>query len=178
MKKVLVLLIISFIAAIANAGLADFTLETDGTVLKVIGVADATVDGDYLTDGSGSVISIITTTPAVLHTDSGNGGINDYVAGDLAAVNLAVIGAPYGNVAQIFAMTSTDAADSVDGGLWFTIDIADLDTSGLSYGDTIGSIEVLDKEASSLGTIGITYVPEPMTVALLGLGGLFLRRRK
>ena len=29
-----------------------------------------------------------------------------------------------------------------------------------------------------LNSIAVTPVPEPMTVALLGLGGLFLRRRK
>ena len=34
------------------------------------------------------------------------------------------------------------------------------------------------KEGTNVPYITVTYIPEPMTIALLGLGGLFLRKRK
>ena len=36
----------------------------------------------------------------------------------------------------------------------------------------------LGEKVTSIGSVAITVVPEPMTIALLGLGGLLLRRRK
>ena len=46
--------------------------------------------------------------------------------------------------------------------------------------DVEGTIELtlLDAGFSPLDSMTITVVPEPMTMALLGLGGLFLRRKK
>jgi hypothetical protein len=44
--------------------------------------------------------------------------------------------------------------------------------SGALYGDWIAATD------ADLGDLMIHQVPEPMTIALLGLGGLFLRRRK
>jgi len=45
-------------------------------------------------------------------------------------------------------------------------------------GPGIVVITLLDTDGVVLDTITVSQIPEPMTVALLGLGGLFLRRRK
>jgi len=46
-------------------------------------------------------------------------------------------------------------------------------------GPGIVTIALIDTSSLAvLDTITVTQIPEPMTVALLGLGGLFLRRRK
>lgn len=44
----------------------------------------------------------------------------------------------------------------------------------------LGNVEVLlyDDQVNLIDTATIVQLPEPMTIALLGLGGLFLRRRK
>ena len=62
---------------------------------------------------------------------------------------------------------------------------ADYDIGVISWADYLaGSSEVdvtitlLAQDFSVLDTITIHTVPEPVTMALLGLGGLFLRRRK
>jgi len=39
-------------------------------------------------------------------------------------------------------------------------------------------LDMLDENLTSIGSISIQNTPEPMTLGLLGLGGLFLRRRK
>jgi len=50
------------------------------------------------------------------------------------------------------------------------------DASGANpYPDSPGWIELLE---SDLGDMVIHQIPEPMTIVLLGLGGLFLRRRR
>lgn len=70
-----------------------------------------------------------------------------------------------------------------------------IDTSGLAVGDVIVVSEwiginpfggfplsavrsKLNGQTVTFDSITITGIPEPMTVALLGLGGLFIRRRK
>jgi len=35
-----------------------------------------------------------------------------------------------------------------------------------------------DGDGVVFDSVTVTFIPEPITVALLGLGGLFLRRRK
>ena len=66
-------------------------------------------------------------------------------------------------------------ATDVDAGLWFTYNV--------SIDGVAGDVEVIDILDNAYGIIGsatvtITEIPEPMTMVLLGLGGLFLRRRK
>jgi len=69
----------------------------------------------------------------------------------------------------------------VDIGQWFTFDVtltSDYVTNG---GKTDGS-EYLNVDVawktSDEGGLDLQIVPEPVTIALLGLGGLFLRRRR
>jgi len=52
------------------------------------------------------------------------------------------------------------------------------DTEFHCDGPGVVVITLMDTGGNTLDTITISQIPEPMTVALLGLGGLFLRRRK
>ena len=45
-------------------------------------------------------------------------------------------------------------------------------------GDVDGNFYHLSPNGAELGSGAVTMVPEPMTIAMLGLGGLFLRKRK
>jgi hypothetical protein len=71
-----------------------------------------------------------------------------------------------------FSVASTDPANPIVAGDHLVINIA-----GLSEGTTTLNLYASDG-TTLLESASITVVPEPMTIALLGLGGLFLRRRK
>ena len=61
----------------------------------------------------------------------------------------------------------------VDPGLWFTYNVLVTGAAGQSE-----VIDLLNGMMLPIGGQMINIIPEPMTMALLGLGGLFLRRRK
>jgi len=50
----------------------------------------------------------------------------------------------------------------------------------ITAGSSVGTIDVYlqDEDVLTKDTLTLNIIPEPMTVLLLGLGGLFLRRRK
>jgi hypothetical protein len=59
---------------------------------------------------------------------------------------------------------------NIDSGDQWNISIKGLSTGSCQF--------VADDYAGTKDYITVTVIPEPMTIALLGLGGLFLRRRK
>ena len=62
-------------------------------------------------------------------------------------------------------------------GTWFDLVIS---VSSSASADDVQNFKILDFDNSyaELGEFDITVAPEPMTIALLGLGGLLLRRRR
>jgi len=75
---------------------------------------------------------------------------------------------------------ATPPANIADGSavMWgFSVKVLDANGGTLSFSSNSRVVD--DNQQDMVATLnGITFVPEPMTVALLGLGGLFLRRRK
>ncbi len=158
-KKLLILVLVLGLASTAGAVgtdiLSDIQLVLDGTTVNVVGL-DATADaswsdgGIYVASGEPGIVS------GPLHTYAAAGGLRaiqqwtGYNGVDIR------IGA---------------GQDEMTTGLWF-----DFQYTGGSVGDMF---DIWDYSASTTAAVGqLPLVPEPMTLALLGLGGLFLRRRK
>ena len=78
--------------------------------------------------------------------------------------------------ADIVKMAYNDdtTGDTTPGGLLFSFVV---DGAGLVAG-TQHPLTLMDANFGELGTVMIDVIPEPMTLGLLGLGGLFLRRKK
>ena len=181
MKKLLVLLMVLAFVSVSSAAVflsIDGTTAADsaidildgGTTVTLYVVCDSTpLDYrrylDMATVAGGGHASM--TVPVINHgtigtgdagddakvTSYGNANLYDY---ELTAADLE---SPYSSATGVHFSTVLTEAGAVDD--TFTVDLLD---GNSPYG-------VLD-------TITFTIVPEPMTVALLGLGGLFLRRRK
>ena len=178
MKKMLILLLVLGLVSVANATVTYEFRDAAGTTPVSgidIGVGTATfvvmgqvadagwAEGVYATDG----------------TDGGGkfdvDGATAYpAAGDMYKANY---------------YASFDGADCISGDLnavvmpnpadgdWFVLDLSL--NAGALVGDTV-QIDILDMDGgySLISSHSVLVTPEPMTIALLGLGGLFLRRRK
>jgi hypothetical protein len=181
MKKMLVFLMVLTLTGIASAGTISYSasassIDAVSTVTVTVSANNFSGDGlvniaqvDQLyTLLSGQVASFTTSNfqenPLFNNAAGTNPAISD---ADL----LVTPPGPYpGTTAMLFTFDVTSPAGSPAD----VLNIA-LDTSTTPY--------VLDSNFSfATGTAGagtsITFIPEPITVVLMGLGGLFLRRRR
>ena len=166
MKKFLILMLVLGFASSASA--LTVTLSPSGDQPLGTGAYDVYVVSDTDTEGYSYLV-------ALLSKDYGT--ITGVTALSNAGQDASVVG--YGDGMGYFDVFSIEAADmsepfdSVLAGQQFQI--------GINYtGAAVGEDLTLVLMNGSLQTLSSTtfQVPEPMTVALLGLGGLFLLRRR
>ena len=166
MKKLLTLMLVFGLASVASASLS---MDISGTVEVVQGdtLTITTSSDDTAQEGYLGYIII---------EAGGDGALSNPVtlsnAGNIAGTN------PYSEEGWGvgYELSASSTVSDLVAGDHFTVDWA---TSGLNVGDTAVVSLWLDPDYDTpQATATLTVIPEPMTIALLGLGGLLLRRRK
>ena len=195
MKKLLVLALVLSMASMANAGLTTgLSVSAANTSLSAIGQSTTlsisnTVAIPYLTGGDALVVvegaqaTIDWGTGAVAYADSGlkleNGGDAFYMLGGTTGDSSILAGFTGAfpasqNGMGVYAY-STDAAINP------TTLFNSIKITSNAVGNAVVTLYYINDDFDTLtqgNSVTITTVPEPMTMCLLGLGGLFLRRRK
>ena len=176
MKKLLILTLVLCLASAASAahslGGATTISNTGDTTAVVTISADTTNTTTSIVEDSegaavGGVSGVSTIASVVKTAAAGEQGL-------VAAVNL------YGLLDYAFLVEAKDTSepfDSVATGVQFNVNL-DRAGLGLAVDDTFVIYLYDEGYNSTFASHTVTVTPEPMTIALLGLGGLFLRRRK
>ena len=157
MKKLMILLLVLGLAGAANATLLTWSVDAvtitglnNSVVVQIVSDDDQGFSTRYLGSATSTVADItgVTALPAA----GGN----------------AVVAASTGDWWGIATSDSVSPFTIAAGNQY------DVTIKGLA----LGSHSITSDLYGTGDTLSITVVPEPMTIALLGLGGLFLRRRK
>jgi hypothetical protein len=177
MKKLLAVILVLGMASIANA---DLVLSVNGEVAPdeiTIATSDIITLDLMVTEGTitGGQVEIVLSNPqgellqdAVWFPDNASFMFAWYVMAQDSS-HIEITGGNFGPVAAPLVI--------MDGLLFHCVEetevIIDLHVTGDTTidGESVPISTILD-------TITVTQIPEPMTVALLGLGGLFLLRRR
>ena len=166
MKKLLVLMLVLGMASLASAAL-DLTIgsDTDGT---------SNWDGVKLLGGGLTIDAVLanSVTDYTLQVD---------LTGDLTLVTSSVVFADGWMFGNLFT-----GGDPGDGATSANLTAGDFNAkpagfgafTGLGVNGDLGTITLTSTDFTGVIGSAIITVPEPMTMVLLGLGGLFLRRRK
>ena len=189
MKKLLVLALVLALSSMATAAMVGLEVTEGASTGSFEGIPsyeDSTwitislVESDFGTGYSDGIFQITidkaTATAGTGASPGLNSGFNDTIGKDPGTPGPAtdVVTDVFGSV--------TMGGSAVTGTLWWFdlhvsgdwSDIIVIDLDGLVLGNAMGG----DLTYTGPDSLEIHVTPEPMTIALLGLGGLFLRRRK
>jgi hypothetical protein len=165
MRKMLVLFLVLGLASAANAML----INVDG------------LEGDSFEVDLTTTITVVSEDPSswlgyIIIEDGGAGSLENPIildaAGDIGAAT-AYTEAGWGTGFELTASMSPTGVPAVAAGSQFSFDYIG------AVGDTATISLFVDPEYTTpVASVNLTVVPEPMTVVLLGLGALFLRRRR
>jgi hypothetical protein len=171
MKKLLTLFLVLFVAAIANAAVIELSCDNDMT-----GVGDdpeynkssATID--VYCDTSDYVYDWLLVVPKAEGQDAGSFGDVTILSNAGASSSTEDLGSDddYAQIIVIHALYNVSGGGHNYAGNHF-------ETTLTLTGSAV-QIDLLDDGWNVIDSV--TLVPEPMTILLLGIGGLFLRRRK
>ena len=199
MRKMLTLVLVLSMASLASAGVVDMDVYVND-VLVPGSIGDA-VNGDIvkvvITDtapptGAGKGFAEFTVSVSQMGTY--NAASDGWADGPLSptvppwdpivtpSVLVTVVGTGFDAASNAVYYGTAPLGPPNAGDIhWWTFTVNG-DPSGTNsilidpdYGSYVGNFAA-SGEQDAFGTV--TLVPEPMTIALLGLGGLFLRRRK
>jgi len=176
MKKLLALILVLGMASLAGAGLQtlvpglDVDVDTDAKTITFIAPAAAATDG-------GSVIGL---GLGVMVPDAGAIGFVSTAFGTGGeGMPGADLGYPEGSWAAYSGVNLTGNGNI---GVLAVFSYAGDPTKVDLFNEEmigLGNSEVSFRDGSTVSLAGMSIIiPEPATMALLGLGGLFLRRRK
>jgi hypothetical protein len=166
MKKLFIMILVLGISSAANAVI----IQVDGQT------------GDAFDIGETAVISVVGEDISnwigyIIVEEGGAGALSDGIATELT-------GDPVqsGLTPHIEAGWGNGYELTVAGTQSFPVGIGTLFTmnySGALIDETATiSLFIAEDYVNPVSSVAVTVVPEPMTILLLGLGGLFLRRRK
>jgi len=167
MKRLVAMLLVFGLASTANA-----------VLLQVDGVSATDVE---IAEGATSLITIVGEDASswlgyLIVEVGGTGALSDAVilpaAGDLAAAEL--YADPDGAGYMLTTAESPGSSTPISTGAQFNVNY-----SGGIMGETAKISLFVDPEYTTpVASINVSIIPEPMTIALLSLGALFLRKRK
>ena len=165
MRKILVLILVLGLASAANAMLITVD-EQEGDSFEVDIKSTITVVSEDASSWLGYIII----------EEGGAGSLENAVkldaAGDIGVFS-AYTEAGWGTGFELTASMSPAGVPALATGSQFSFDYLG------SIGDTATISLFLDPEFTTpVASVNVTVVPEPMTVLLLSLGALFLRRRR
>ena len=165
MRKLLILFLVLGMASTANALLIKVD-DLEGESFEVDVQATITVVSEDTSSWLGYII-----------IEEGGAGTLENVAildaaGDIASSG-AYTEAGWGTGFELTAAAGPNNNPPVAVGTQFSLDYVG------ELGDTATISLFVDPEYTTpVASVNVTVVPEPMTIILLGLGGLFLRRRR
>jgi hypothetical protein len=167
MKKLLVLVMILGLCTVTNAAIVSLSLDgvtaagDDADIMKgtpiTLSVISDTADYAWLMEVSVLKANATLGTPALTAKAGGMAGFNDYSDASVWDYELSIAGAP----------------GSVQAGEQVTMSLTGTGLVGSTFVVNLGPYG-----AAPVDSIEFSIVPEPVTIGLLGLGALFLRRRK